>query len=126
MVKPLNPPMTLPNPLSLQTYQTTVDTWIQGMGGYFSPLSQLAQLTEELGELARIINRVHGDKSFKKGEKDAASIPDELADMMFTITCLANSLNINLTEALAANLDKKTQRDKTRHAENPKLPLNAA
>lgn len=109
---------------TIQAYQTAVDTWIKGMGGYFSPLSQLAQLTEEVGELARVINRVHGDQSFKKGEKDEASIPDEMADILFTLTCMANTLKIDLTDALARNMDKKTARDKHRHADNSKLPLN--
>ncbi|MFZ2586923.1 MAG: nucleotide pyrophosphohydrolase [Alphaproteobacteria bacterium] len=110
--------------MNIQTYQTTVDAWIKTMGGYFSPLSQLAQLTEEVGELARLINRVHGDQSFKKGEKDEASIPDEMADILFTLTCMANTLKIDLTNAVARNMEKKTARDATRHTKNGKLPLN--
>lgn len=112
--------------ISIHQWQSEVDTWISGMGGYFSPLSQLAQLTEEVGELARLINRVHGDQSFKKGEKDEASIPDEMADILFTLTCLANSLKVDLTQALARNLDKKTKRDRERHASNSKLTGSAA
>jgi NTP pyrophosphatase (non-canonical NTP hydrolase) len=104
---------------SLRQYQADVDGWIKTMGGYFSPLSQLAQLTEELGELARVVNRTHGDQSFKKGEEE--NIPDEMADVLFTLTCLANSLGIDLTDQLVKNIDKKTQRDRERHATNAKL-----
>lgn len=105
---------------SLRAYQADVDAWIRDIGGgYFTPLSQLAQLTEEVGELARAINRTHGDQSFKKGE--TVNIPDEMADILFTLTCLANSLNIDLTDQLTANIDKKTKRDRERHAGNEKL-----
>ncbi|MCP5405547.1 MAG: nucleotide pyrophosphohydrolase [Pseudomonadaceae bacterium] len=107
--------------MTLRAWQDEVDDWIGRMGGYFSPLSQLAQLTEEVGELARLINRVHGDQSFKKGEKDEAAIPDEMADILFTLTCLANSLKVDLTDAAKANMAKKTQRDAARHAGNSKL-----
>ncbi|MBI1309148.1 MAG: pyrophosphatase [Proteobacteria bacterium] len=104
---------------SLRQYQADVDVWIKGMGGYFSPLSQLAQLVEEVGELARYVNRTHGDQSFKKGE--VANIPDEMADILFTLTCLANSLKVDLTEQLMKNIEKKTKRDTQRHAANTKL-----
>lgn len=105
--------------MSLRQYQAEVDGWIEGMGGYFSPLSQLAQLMEEVGELARVVNRVHGDQSFKKGESD--NIPDEMADILFTLTCLANTLGVDLTAEAVKNMDKKTKRDRERHAANEKL-----
>lgn len=108
---------------SLQQYQKDVDTWISAMGGYFSPLSQLAQLVEEVGELARNVNRTHGDQSFKKGE--TPNTGDEMADVLFTLTCLANKLGVDLTAELKKNIDKKTQRDKERHANNPKLKKSA-
>lgn len=104
---------------SLRQYQAEVDVWIQAMGGYFSPLSQLAQLMEEVGELARYVNRVHGDQSFKKGEMP--NIPDEMADILFTLTCLANSLGVDLTTELHKNIEKKTIRDRERHLGNEKL-----
>lgn len=104
---------------SLRQYQAEVDVWIKGMGGYFSPLSQLAQLVEEVGELARVVNRVHGDQSFKKGEKD--NIPDEMADILFTLTCMANTLGVDLTAELHKNIAKKTARDRERHLGNEKL-----
>lgn len=104
---------------TLRQYQQDVDGWVKGMGGYFSPLSQLAQLVEEVGELARVVNRTHGDQSFKKGEHD--NIPDEMADILFTLTCLANTLGVDLTSEAARNFDKKTRRDRERHAANAKL-----
>lgn len=103
----------------LRRYQADVDQWISGMGGYFSPLSQLAQLTEEVGELARAVNRTYGEQSFKAGEKE--NIAEEMADILFTLTCLANTVKVDLSEQLIKNMDKKTKRDKARHAENPKL-----
>jgi NTP pyrophosphatase (non-canonical NTP hydrolase) len=109
----------MPADYSLRQYQADVDGWIAGMGGYFSPLSQLAQLMEEVGELARYVNRTHGDQSFKKGEE--ANIPDEMADILFTLTCLANSLGVDLTAELHKNIEKKTKRDAARHAGNEKL-----
>lgn len=107
--------------LTLKQMQTDVDQWISGMGGYFSPLSQLAQLTEEVGELARLINRVHGDQSFKKGEKDESEIPGEMADILFTLSCLANTLKVDLGTAITANMEKKRSRDAARHKSNLKL-----
>lgn len=111
------------NDYSLRQYQADVDTWIKGMGGYFSPLSQLAQLTEELGELARMVNRTYGDQSFKKGE--VSNIPDEMADILFTLTCLANTVGVDLTAELVKNIEKKTKRDKERHLGNEKLKKTA-
>ena len=110
-------------PLEIAAYQREVDAWVRGMGGYFTPLSQLAQLMEEVGELARALNRVHGQQSFKAGERDNS--PEEMADILFTLTCLANTLGVDLTAELRRNLDKKTQRDKARHAGNEKLQAQA-
>lgn len=98
-----------------------VDDWIKTIGvSYFSELSQLAQLVEEVGEVARVISRTYGDQSFKKNE-ESKKLADELADVLFTLICMANSTGIDLTEALSKNLQKKTKRDKKRHADNIKL-----
>lgn len=114
------------NDYGIQQYQTDVDEWVKSIGvRYFNPMSNLAQLMEEAGEVARIINRTSGEQSFKKDDPIAQNpmlhLADELADVLFSLTCLANQHNINLAEALQRNLDKKTKRDKTRHAQNPKL-----
>ncbi len=107
--------------ITLKAAQEQVDTWIKTLGvRYFSELTNLAQLMEEVGELSRIISRTYGEQSFKSGEQDA-NLADEMADVLFVLICLANQTGVNLTEALAANLQKKTQRDATRHLENPKL-----
>ncbi|OIO48523.1 pyrophosphatase [bacterium (Candidatus Gribaldobacteria) CG_4_8_14_3_um_filter_42_11] len=98
-----------------------VDDWIKTIGvSYFSELSQLAQLTEEVGEVARVISRTYGEQSFKKSDEDK-KLADELADVLFTIICLANNTGVDLTDALNKNLAKKTKRDKKRHADNVKL-----
>jgi len=98
-----------------------VDTWVKTYGvRYFSELTNLAILTEEVGELARIMARVFGDQSFKDGDGDY-DLADELADVLFVLVCIANQTNIDLTEAIQKNLDKKTARDKERHRNNPKL-----
>ena len=108
-------------PTTLKGLQGCVDHWIQSIGvRYFSPLSNLAQLTEEVGELARAMNRTYGDQSRKPGEIEAG-IADELADVLFVVTCLANQCGVDLQEAIAANLRKKTLRDSARHRDNPKL-----
>ena len=108
-------------PTTLRGLQSCVDDWIQSIGvRYFSPLSNLAQLTEEVGELARAMNRTYGDQSRKPGEIEAG-IADELADVLFVVTCLANQCGVDLQEAIAANLRKKTLRDSVRHRGNPKL-----
>ena len=100
--------------------QETVDNWIKEYGvRYFSELTNMACLTEEVGELARIIARKYGDQSFKEGEK--CDLSDEMADVLWVLLCLANQTGVDLTEALARNLAKKTQRDATRHINNPKL-----
>lgn len=111
--------------LTLRDAQSTVDDWIRTLGvRYFSELTNLAQLTEEVGELARLLSRLHGEQSFKPGRapSDAtAAIADELADILFVTLCLANQTGVDLTAALRSNLEKKTRRDATRHRENPKL-----
>ncbi len=105
--------------------QTTVDQWIQTIGvRYFSELTNLAQLTEEVGELARIMSRTYGDQSFKSTEAvgdPKAAMGDELADILFVVICIANQTGVDLTDALKQNLDKKTKRDINRHHNNPKL-----
>ena len=108
-------------PKTIAEAQQQVDDWIQSIGvRYFSELTNLAQLTEEVGELARIISRTYGDQVSKPDELvgDAA---DELADILFVTICLANQMGIKLDEAFAKNLEKKTRRDATRHKDNPKL-----
>lgn len=107
--------------MTLDEAQKRVDEWIHTYGvRYFSELTNMAILTEEVGEVARIISRKYGEQSFKPSdtEKDLA---DELADVMWVVLCLANQMGINLTEALEANFRKKTERDSTRHGENEKL-----
>ncbi|OWP63833.1 pyrophosphatase [Hymenobacter amundsenii] len=107
--------------MTIDEAQQTVDTWIQTTGvRYFNELTNMAMLTEEVGEVARIIARQYGEQSFKESDKDKV-LADELADVLFVVICLANQTGINLTEALTQNLVKKTQRDATRHRENEKL-----
>ncbi len=107
--------------MTLEEAQTLVDGWIKDHGvKYFSELTNMAILTEEVGEVARIIARQYGDQSFKKSDLDK-SLSDELADVLFVLICLANQTGINLTEAFHKNLEKKTNRDKNRHKENEKL-----
>lgn len=101
--------------------QKIVDDWIQEYGvRYFSELTNMAMLTEEVGEVARIIARQYGDQSFKPSDKDK-NLADELADVLFVVICLANQTGVDLEDALRRNLEKKTQRDATRHKENEKL-----
>jgi len=107
--------------LTLKQAQATVDEWIRTIGvRYFSELTNLAQLVEEVGEVARILSRTYGEQSFKTGEP-RKELADELADVLFVLICLANQTGVDLTSALEANLLKKTQRDRERHAQNPKL-----
>ena len=107
--------------MTIKEAQEAVDTWIQEVGvRYFSELTNTAVLMEEVGEVARIMARRYGDQSFKAGEDDAR-LADEFADVLFVLICLANQTGVDLTEALRANLEKKTRRDATRHRENPKL-----
>lgn len=106
--------------MTLQEAQNRVDAWIKEHGvRYFSELTNLAILTEEVGEVARIMARQYGDQSFKTGEK--AELADELADVLWVLLALANQTGTDLTAAFEANLRKKTQRDHDRHHNNPKL-----
>lgn len=106
--------------MTLQEAQETVDRWIKTYGvRYFSELTNMACLTEEVGELARIMARTYGDQSFKKDEKH--DLGDEMADVLWVLLCLANQTGVDLTAAFERNLQKKTERDKTRHKENEKL-----
>ena len=106
--------------MTLQEAQAAVDRWIRTYGvRYFSELTNMAVLTEEVGELARVMSRRYGDQSFKAGEnRDPA---DEIADVLWVLLCLANQTGVDLTAAFEANLRKKTERDATRHLNNPKL-----
>ena len=107
--------------MTIEQAQATVDEWITTTGvRYFSELTNMAMLTEEVGEVARLIARQYGEQSFKESDK-GRELGDELADVLFVVICLANQTGVNLTEALARNLTKKTQRDATRHRDNPKL-----
>ncbi|WDI43940.1 nucleotide pyrophosphohydrolase [Bremerella sp. P1] len=114
--------MTQPeNSLTLRQAQDDVDQWIQTIGvRYFSELTNLAQLMEEVGEVARVISRTYGEQSFKASD-EKVELSDELADVLFVVICLANQTGVDLTEALRRNLEKKTKRDATRHQENEKL-----
>lgn len=106
--------------MTLEEAQKQVDSWIKEYGvRYFSELTNMAVLTEEVGELARVISRKYGDQSFKAGEKD--NLDEEIADVLWVLLCIANQTGVNVTEAFARNIEKKTSRDKTRHINNPKL-----
>lgn len=106
--------------MTIEEAQKTVDQWIKTYGvRYFSELTNMAVLTEEVGELARVMARKYGDQSFKAGEKD--NLADEMADILWVLICLANQTGVDLTKALEANIKKKTDRDKERHINNDKL-----
>ena len=106
--------------MTIKEAQEAVNQWIKEYGvRYFSELTNMAVLTEEVGELARVMARKYGDQSFKQGEKD--NLADEMADVLWVLICLANQTGVNLTEAFRQNLEKKTNRDKDRHKNNPKL-----
>jgi NTP pyrophosphatase (non-canonical NTP hydrolase) len=106
--------------MTLDEAQDKVDKWIESYGvRYFSELTNMAILTEEVGELARLMARKYGDQSFKDGETD--TVGDEMADILWVLICMANQTGINLTQAFAKNLEKKTIRDGSRHKQNPKL-----
>ena len=110
------------NEITIREAQKMVDDWIKTYGvRYFSELTNMAVLTEEVGELARIMARKYGDQSFKEGEKH--DLGDEMADVLWVVMCLANQTGIDLTEALKRNIEKKTSRDKTRHIDNEKLKI---
>lgn len=106
--------------LTLNEVQQMVDEWIHQYGvRYFSELTNMAVLTEEVGELARVMARTYGDQSFKPGEK--SNLSEEMADILWVLVCLANQTGVNLTEAFRNTIEKKTRRDATRHINNPKL-----
>lgn len=106
--------------LTIAEAQLMVDQWIHTVGvRYFSELTNMACLTEEVGELARVMARTYGDQSFKAGEKP--NLGEEMADVLWVLLCLANQTGVDLTAELQRSFDKKTQRDKERHANNPKL-----
>lgn len=108
------------NVMTIKEAQETVDRWIKEYGvRYFSELTNMACLTEEVGELARIMARRYGDQSFKEGESHDPS--EEMADILWVLICLANQTGVDLTEALKKSIEKKTNRDKLRHKNNPKL-----
>jgi NTP pyrophosphatase (non-canonical NTP hydrolase) len=107
--------------LTIKLAQKKVDEWIKDHGvRYFNELTNMAILTEEVGEVARIISRQYGEQSFKKKESDK-ELGDELADVMFVLICLANQTGVDLTKAFEKNMEKKTKRDNKRHKENKKL-----
>ncbi len=113
------------NSLTLNEAQQLVDKWIRSFGvRYFSELTNLAQLMEEVGELSRIISRTYGEQSFKVSESPT-DLSDELSDVLFVLICLANQTGVDLEQALRNNLQKKTQRDATRHRNNPKLNMDS-
>lgn len=106
--------------MTIKEAQLTVDQWIKKYGvRYFSELTNMACLTEEVGELARVIARKYGDQSFKKDEK--ANLGEEMADILWVLICLANQTGVDLTEELQKSIEKKTIRDSERHKNNPKL-----
>ena len=106
--------------MTIQEAQQTVDEWIKTYGvRYFSELTNMAVLTEEVGELARVIARKYGDQSFKAGEKE--NLGEEMADVLWVLICLANQTGVDLTEELKKSIEKKTKRDAERHINNKKL-----
>lgn len=107
--------------MTIQEAQETVDEWIKTVGvRYFSELTNMTILTEEVGELARIMARTYGDQSFKKSDL-GKDLGDEMADVLWVLICMANQTGVDLTEALKKNIEKKTVRDADRHRNNPKL-----
>ncbi len=106
--------------MEIKEAQNLVDQWIKTYGvRYFSELTNMAILTEEVGELARVVSRTYGDQSFKEGEQN--NMADEMADVLWVLLCMANQTGVDLAQAFENNLKKKTDRDKTRHFNNPKL-----
>lgn len=107
--------------MTLDDAQKQVDEWIKTYGvRYFGELTNMAILTEEVGELARVIVRTYGEQSFKESDQ-GANLADEMADVLWVLICMANQTGVNLTEAFAKNVQKKTERDKDRHLRNDKL-----
>ena len=111
--------------MKISEAQKIVDEWINSIGiRYYNELTNTAILTEEVGEVARLMARIYGEQSFKTKEAEASApqdLAEEMADVLFVLICLANQTGIDLTEAMTKNLDKKTKRDKERHASNEKL-----
>ena len=111
--------------MTIQQAQSTVDEWIKTIGiRYYSELTNTAILMEEVGEVARLMSRLYGEQSFKTPELEASAptdLADEMADVLFVLICLANQTGVDLTEALRKNLEKKTNRDAARHANNTKI-----
>jgi NTP pyrophosphatase (non-canonical NTP hydrolase) len=109
--------------LSLKSYQARVDSWVRTYGvRYFNEMTNLAILTEEVGEVARVMVRTYGEQSFKSEEQALnSSLSDELADVLFVVACIANQTGIDLAAAVEKNLEKKSRRDSLRHWQNPKL-----
>jgi len=111
--------------MTLQQLQSQVDQWIKTIGvRYFSEMTNMAILTEEVGELARIMSRTYGEQSWKNpisSQEQKAKLADEMADVLWVITCLANQTGVDLTQAVQKNIEKKTERDKDRHKGNEKL-----
>ena len=106
--------------MTIKEAQEAVDQWIKTIGvRYFSELTNMTILTEEVGELARVMSRKYGDQSFKQGEKD--NLGEEMADILWVLICLANQIGVDLTAELQKSFDKKTARDAQRHKNNPKL-----
>ena len=109
------------NDMGIKAYQEAVDQWVKTYGvRYFSELTNLGILMEEVGEVARLMTRIYGDQSFKNPDK-AKDLADELADVLFVTVCIANQTGVDLAQALKRNLEKKTARDHHRHHSNPKL-----
>ena len=107
--------------MTIEEAQKVVDEWIKTKGvRYFNELTNMAMLTEEVGELARIIARTYGEQSFKESDRNR-DLGDEMADVLWVLICLANQTGVDLTDALQKNLNKKNNRDSTRHLENEKL-----
>ncbi|WP_321289596.1 nucleotide pyrophosphohydrolase [uncultured Sunxiuqinia sp.] len=112
---------TKPEAISLPVAQEMVDQWIKTIGvRYFSELTNMAILTEEVGELARVMARKYGDQSFKKSDENY-EMADEMADVLWVLICLANQTGVDLNKAFINNVEKKTKRDENRHQNNPKL-----
>jgi len=111
--------------MTIKDYQKDVDNWINTIGQrYFNELTNMAILTEEVGEVSRLISRIYGEQSFKRKEEESGAkekLADELADVLWVVTCLANQTGIDLTQAIQKNMEKKTKRDKDRHKNNQKL-----
>jgi NTP pyrophosphatase (non-canonical NTP hydrolase) len=106
---------------TLSECQTIIDEWVQTIGvRYYSELTNMAVLTEEVGEVARLMSRIYGDQSFKKSDENY-DLGDELADVFFVLVCIANQTGVDLTAAFARNMEKKSTRDAKRHQENEKL-----